>query len=194
MKMAKASEKDIDAAGELHQILSLIDERFGGPYPIDGVTESLEEKLGEDSFDPYETGHLQALYSNLAKLLRTQPNFYGRVIGGFCYVIMYDKNQIVDLDSDFLDLHPRFQDGFDEMERQASYARYWNMRYHQVVQQRDDLLSALKAKMDNDYPFTRTVSREELTAYWEHEHKLGRGCAKDELAALAAIANCEGLL
>lgn len=112
MRMAKPSQRDIDAAGELHWILSNIDGRFGGPWETDGP-DSLRKLLvpdGEDGewtdFDADDPQHLQALYNSLAKLLRTAPNFYGRVIGGMCYVICWDRNQILDPALDYLELHP----------------------------------------------------------------------------------------
>ena len=112
MKMAKATEKDIEAAGELLRILDTIDGRFGGPWPTDGP-KSLDEALTTDdgdsvSFDADNRKHLQGLYNSLAKLLRQAPNFHGRVIGGMCYVILYDNNRIVDPSADVLELHPRF--------------------------------------------------------------------------------------
>lgn len=109
MKMAKATERDIDAAGELMQVLEAIDGRFGGPWSEPDAPENLIEMLDGDAFDSSDEQHLKALYNHLARLLRTAPNFHGRVIGGMCYVIMYDKNEIVDPDSDVLDLHPQLR-------------------------------------------------------------------------------------
>ena len=116
MKMAKAREKDIEAAGDLLNILNTIDGRFGGPWPTDGP-ESLEQAIGEDSFDADIAEHLQGLYNSLASLLRRVPNFHGRVIGGMCYVILYDKNQIVDPESDCLELHPRLTAAIRDADR-----------------------------------------------------------------------------
>ena len=42
------------------------------------------------------------------RLLRTEPNFYGRVIGGMVWAIMNEANQILDPESDCIELHPRF--------------------------------------------------------------------------------------
>lgn len=111
MKMAKPSAHDIEAAEELLQILQMIDARFGGPWANPDAGESLSELLqdGEEEFDCDNTTHLQTLYNNLARLLRTTPAFYGRVISGMCHVIMYEKNKIIDPDSDCIDLHPRFE-------------------------------------------------------------------------------------
>lgn len=117
MRMAKPSQRDIDAAGELHWVLSNIDARFGGPWETDGPDSlrQLLEPQDEDGewtdFDADKASHLQALYNSLAKLLRTAPNFYGRVIGGMCYVICYDKNQILDPADDCLELHPNLREG-----------------------------------------------------------------------------------
>ncbi|MDP2141339.1 MAG: hypothetical protein Q8L20_11060 [Gammaproteobacteria bacterium] len=106
--MAKPSEKDIECGGKLMQILNAIDGRFGGPFPTDGP-EDLLALLGDDEFDSDRVEHLQALYNSLAALLRTSASFHNRIIAGMCYVIMYDKNEIIDPDSDTLDLHPRFK-------------------------------------------------------------------------------------
>lgn len=126
MKMAKPSARDIEAAEELLQILQLIDARFGGPWPNPDAGNSLSELLqdGEEEFDCDNTTHLQTLYNNLARLLRTTPAFYGRVISGMCHVIMYDKNQIIDPESDCIDLHPRFAAAANEA------ARYRWLRDH----------------------------------------------------------------
>lgn len=111
MKMAKPSARDIEAAEELLQILQMIDARFGGPWSNPDAGNSLSELLqdGEEEFDCDNTLHLQTLYNNLASLLRNAPNFHGRVISGMCHVIMYEKNQIIDPESDCIDLHPRFE-------------------------------------------------------------------------------------
>lgn len=117
MKMAKPSPADIKAAEELHQALQLIDARFGGPFSIPETGQSLAELLheGEDAFDSDNLTHLQTLYNHLARLLRTAPNFYGRVIGGMLWVIMNEANQILDPAADVIELHPRFQQMADRL-------------------------------------------------------------------------------
>lgn len=109
MRMAKPSENDIDAAGELMQVLDAIDRRWGGPQPTADAPDDLFEFLDEDGFDEDNDQHLRVLYNHLAKLLRKAPNFQGRVIGGMCYVIMYDKNEIIDPNDDCIDLHPKLR-------------------------------------------------------------------------------------
>ena len=110
MKMAKPDANDIAAAEELMQVLQLIDARFGGPWSDPEAGDSLSELLdnGEEVFDSDNGLHLRTLYNNLARLLRDAPNFYARVISGMCHVIMNEKNQILNPDSDTIDLHPRF--------------------------------------------------------------------------------------
>ena len=112
MKMAKPNRRDIDAADELHWILSAIDERWGGPWGTDGpeslrqLLEPNEDSSGWSDFDGDNRDHLKALYNSLCTLLRTAPNFYGRVLTGMCHVICWTENQIIDPALDYLELHP----------------------------------------------------------------------------------------
>lgn len=117
MKMAKPSARDIEAAEELHQVLQMLDARFGGPFQNHEAGDDLAMLLdnGDNAFDSYNLQHLQTLYNHLARLLRTAPNFYGRVIGGMVWVIMNEANQILDPESDCIDLHPRFQQMADQL-------------------------------------------------------------------------------
>ncbi|MCO7557484.1 hypothetical protein [Metapseudomonas otitidis] len=110
MKMAKPSPADIKAAEDLLHIFNLIDARFGGPWSTPGAGDSLHDLLegGEEEFDCEDDTHLKTLYNNLASLLRTAPSFYARVISGMCHVVMNEQNQLLDPDSDCIDLHPRF--------------------------------------------------------------------------------------
>lgn len=117
MKMAKPSSRDIDAAGELMQVLDAIDCHWGGPSSTGGPGD-LMEALGDDDFDADDRSHLQALYNHLAKLLRMSPNFHGRVIGGMCYVICYDRNAFLDPASKTLDFHPDIQEGLKLLAQQ----------------------------------------------------------------------------
>lgn len=98
MKMAKATEKDIDAAGNALGVLQTI---ASGYYP---GTED-DAPLHFDQEDP---AHLSLFYRLMVETLDASPGWPGRVIGGMCYVILYPANQIVDQDSDCLELHPRF--------------------------------------------------------------------------------------
>ena len=115
MKMAKASEKDIDAAGDA---MSVLNDISSGYYP---------KRDGDDCedlhFDPDEPAHLRKFFNLMADTLDKAPGWPSRVIGGMCYVILFDKNKIVDPDADVLELHPRFS---------------------QVQQERDELLEALR--------------------------------------------------
>jgi hypothetical protein len=119
MKMMKPHARDIDAAGELLQVLSAIDGRFGGPWPTKGPRD-LNEALEDEDFDCDNEHHLQALYNHLAKLLRCAPNFYGRVIGGMCYVICWDYNRILDPGQNVIDLHPDIRAGLALLEQHRS--------------------------------------------------------------------------
>ena len=132
MKMAKPSARDVKAAEELLQVLQLIDAHFGGPLANPAAGESLSELLkdGEEEFDSENERHLQTLYNNLVRLLRTAPSFHGRVISGMCHVIMYEKNQIIDPESDVIDLHPRFAQLQDRTTKLESLL-LWALYHHQ---------------------------------------------------------------
>jgi hypothetical protein len=99
MKMAKASEKDIDAAGNMLSLLHQIDR---GDYPNLEESADVPDWFDEDNFD-----HLRAFYDAVKGTLDRAPGWPGRIIGGMCYVILYEKNEIVDPDSDVIELHPR---------------------------------------------------------------------------------------
>lgn len=99
MKMAKASERDIDAAGNA---IGVLDDIASGYYPARG------EEDTPLHFDPEDRDHLRRFYDLMTATLDASPGWPGRVIGGMCYVILYPANQIVDPDADCLELHPRF--------------------------------------------------------------------------------------
>lgn len=100
MKMAKASDKDIDAAGNAMGILQDI---ASGYYPA-----HRDEDDAPHYFDPDDKEHLRRFYERMAATLDAAPGWPGRVIGGMCYVIMYDANRIIDPDADTVEVHPRF--------------------------------------------------------------------------------------
>lgn len=120
--MAKPSQRDIDAGGELLCLLDAIDERWGGPWPIHGAPDDLAKFLHDEdeAFDRDNPKHLQVLYNHLAKLLRTAPNFHGRVLGGMCYAICWDKNQILNPSSGYLELHPDLLAGLHLLAQQRA--------------------------------------------------------------------------
>lgn len=99
MKMAKATKRDIDAAGNA---MSVLNDISSGYYP---------SRAGEEDaptfFDPDDFDHLRKFYELMSATLKAAPGWPGRVIGGMCYVILFDKNAIVDPDADTLELHPR---------------------------------------------------------------------------------------
>lgn len=133
MKMAKPSEKDIDAAGKLAQILNTLDEANRWNCAALPDVPEFFQIIDEEDFDPEKRLHLESLYNAIVTLMHEQPSFQNRVIGGMCYVIMYDKNEIIDPDSDCIDLHPRFSEMWDDLQRETQAARYWNKRYHEIA-------------------------------------------------------------
>lgn len=100
MKMAKPSERDIDAAGNAMSLLNAIDR---GDYPA-----REDEEDAPNCFDEDDPDHLRRFYDAMMGTLKAGPGWPGRVIGGMCYVIMFKENEILDPESDVLDLHPKF--------------------------------------------------------------------------------------
>lgn len=114
MKMAKASERDIDAAGNA---MSALNDISSGYYP-----KREGDECDDTFFDEENPDHLRKFYDLMKQSVDDAPGWPGRVIGGMCFVVLYGKNKIVNPDADCLELHPRFA---------------------QVAQQRDELLAAL---------------------------------------------------
>jgi len=100
MKMAKASERDIEAAGNAMSVLVAIDR---GDYPARKGQED-----APDWFDEDDPEHLRRFYDAMKETLDAGPGWPGRVIGGMCYVILFKDNEILDPGSDVIELHPRF--------------------------------------------------------------------------------------
>lgn len=100
MKMAKASERDINAAGDA---MSILNDISSGYYPARN-----NEEDAATFFDEDDAEHLRHFYDLMMATLNASPGWPGRVIGGMCYVILYEANEIVDPDSDTLEIHPRF--------------------------------------------------------------------------------------
>ena len=145
MMMAKPSANDIEAASDAMSALNNIG---SGYYPTDD---------GEDTptfFDPDDRDHLRLFYDLMKKTLDDAPGWQNRVIGGMCYVIMFDKNQIIDPDDDCLGLHPRFAAVAAERDKlMADAARYRLLRRGQsfsVINGIGDVLraDALDASLD----------------------------------------------
>lgn len=132
MKMAKASECDIDAAGEAMAVLNSIASGYYPSYSDDGEDDE------PTFFNPDDPKHLRLFYDLMNKTLDDAPGWPGRVIGGMCYVILFAKNQIVDPDADCLELHPRFA---------------------AVAAQRDELLAALRDCSTDEGPGQEELNR-----------------------------------
>lgn len=109
MKMAKASEKDINAAGDAMSVLNNIS---SGYYPHrDG------DECEDFRFDPDDPAHLRKFYDLMSATLDASPGWPGRVIGGMCYVVLFDANKIVDPEADTLELHPEHAANARDAER-----------------------------------------------------------------------------
>ena len=100
MKMYKADERDIEAAGSA---MSVLNDISSGYYP-----KRNGDECDDTVFDEEDPAHLRKFYDLMKSTVDEAPGWPGRVIGGMCYVILYEKNEIVDPSADVLGLHPRF--------------------------------------------------------------------------------------
>ncbi len=111
MKMAKASEKDIEAAIAVMGILDAINHGF---YPVDPDAQGIETPT---FFDPDDKHHLRHLYDLLIRHAKHPPGGILRVVMGFSTIM---SNNVVDPDKDHLELHPRLLAGLAAVEAQAA--------------------------------------------------------------------------
>jgi len=119
MKMAKPSPADIEAGGELVRVLDLIAPRHYGRLFADEDAEGLDACLGEDGlFDETDRRHLNALHATLVRLLRKAPGFHTKIIGGMCYVICWEKNNVLDNSASTIELHPDILEGLQLLKAQ----------------------------------------------------------------------------
>lgn len=117
---------------------------------------------------------LRHFYDLVDATLDKAPGYQGRVIGGMCYVILYDKNEIVDPEADTLELHPKLQKALEDSEKVAQ------------LQQR---IAELEAERDAAAGKALLMAAKKLTDL---------GCSRDyylaakEIRALASTLTKEG--
>lgn len=100
MKMAKASENDIEQTLSLVGALEAISK---GYYPSNPDTDA-EREDEPIFFDEDDPGHLRVFYDRVKARLDAAPGGIFRVVFGFVTMM---SNNIVDPDLDHLELHPR---------------------------------------------------------------------------------------
>lgn len=104
MKMAKPSEKDIDVAGDA---LAMFDALSDGNYRF--LNEGEDDGDGSFDFDSNDFEHLEKFHDFIVAISNRSRNWYGRVIGGMCYVIMNERNELIDPDLDVIEIHPKIK-------------------------------------------------------------------------------------
>ena len=95
MKMAKASEADMEMAIKVCSALEAIDRRF---FP-----EGSEGSNDPDDFDLDDDEHCGRVLRHIHELM--QAGSIGRVIWGM-YVLLDPENELIDPDADTLEPHP----------------------------------------------------------------------------------------
>ena len=114
MKMAKASEADLQMALELIGVLDDI-ERGYFPYRFDDQESEISERLDTEDSEQYDR-----LIDNLRRLLNRGS--IGRVIIGMA-VVCDPSNELIDPEADTIEHHPKRQKMED--------ALLWTLYHHQ---------------------------------------------------------------
>lgn len=109
MKMAKATDKDLDAAIDLAGVIENV---------CQGYCPSNADPDDDDStfFDPDDPEHLRAFYDRVMAIVKPVPGGLHRVSGGLHTIL---HNDIVDPDDHVLALHPRLIAGLAAVETLA---------------------------------------------------------------------------
>lgn len=97
MKMARATDEDMEVAYELAGLVDVIGR---GDYPSTDDAEDVP-----DWFDADDIDHLKALHKRIEKIADKVSAIW-RVIGGFS-ILSNPANQLIDLTKDVIELHPR---------------------------------------------------------------------------------------
>jgi hypothetical protein len=107
MKMARASQEDIEAVLTLNMILGELDNcnhpMRTASFPVGPDGEFVEGD--PDYFDEDDPEHCKIVLNRILKVLNLSPGCTNRVIWGF-HTIMSENNKVVDLTSDTLAFHP----------------------------------------------------------------------------------------
>lgn len=109
MKMAKADEKDINAAIKLAAILDDVDRGYY-MHP-----ESEDDDSDEPTFfDKDDLDHLRAFHDRVMACMKAAPGGLFRVVWGFDTIM---HNDICDPNADTLELHPRIVQALEAFEK-----------------------------------------------------------------------------
>ena len=123
MKMAKASQSDMDMAIELAQALDALTNRWSPAMPL--AIDQGGEGSAED-FDIDDEDQCRRVCEYLLKLANRASLF--RVALGMA-VLLDPQNQIVDPDADCLEVHPKFDAAMKDAERYRLLRRgqHWSV-------------------------------------------------------------------
>lgn len=112
MKMAKPSEKDIEVAGDALAMFDAIND--GNYYFLKKNEVDDEFEFNSDNFE-----HLKKFHDFVVDISNKSRNWYGRVIGGMCYVIMNKDNELIDPDLDVIEIHPKIKAALEFQENNS---------------------------------------------------------------------------
>ncbi len=171
MMMAKATEKDMDAALLLQGILMDVATK---QYPR-GIDGEFDENAPE-YFDPNNEEHLRIFYDRIMAAFNLSPGGIGRVIWGF-HTIMH--NDIVNPDSDVLELHPRLVKVLEELSSKKEKTLRKKPKPQDCEKEIYEALTIQALRMRNEIYAGDPFSKEQFTATYldglgEYERELAR--------------------
>jgi hypothetical protein len=108
MKMARASDEDIEAALKVSRILEDLDRRY---MPSDGDSEELE------FFDRDDAEQCQKIVGMLLDATRYTSLF--RVVFGMA-VVLDPRNELLDPDADTIEMHPKIVAALEAVEKKEA--------------------------------------------------------------------------
>jgi hypothetical protein len=154
MNMAKASNTDLDLASNIARIIEGLES---------GFMQNPEDPDDDVYFDIDEHEDCKEVIESILKEVRRGS--ISRVIWGMT-VLCDPRNTLLHPDSDILEPHPLIEEMEQDLQRETSAARYWNMRYHQLVQELD------QAKQKY---LGLAVAYEEIDSFFKKEREIDRG-------------------
>lgn len=108
MKMAKATQQDMDAAVRLISIVDSVSDGFFPPSECESEQDAQPLHFDEDNPE-----HLKVFHRRLMECMRAAPGGLFRVVVGFNTIM---QNDVCDPDADHLVLHPRIRQALQAQE------------------------------------------------------------------------------
>lgn len=175
MNMAKASNTDLNLALNITRIIDDLEQGYM-PNP--------EDAKDLVHFDIDELDDCQRVIK--AILAEAKKGSLLRVTFGM-HVLCDPENTLLKPDSDILEPHPLISEMESDLQRETEAARYWNMRYHQMVQklaqaeQKYIGLAIAYEEVESFFKKEREIDRSEKEYVQQENFKLRQKCQSEHI-------------